>query len=489
LVAELVAVEDQFREALEIGVSYGNLDGLDRDDKGAIAVVEVEGVKTCEATHGQQPARGTGGELKLFLRTVVEVSPNAQRRHQSHEARGRGQERIERFEHLVRQGRAGQLEREFFHEATTTPESNVVSRQLPLPLDERGGPLRRTPPFLKLCPPGVCRRQPLQLEVNAEEVAQRVATLFQPVGIDRPGQIVSWPFSNPLEKSLFCGHRLAFTVERERLRYWLDAARMLSSSTHRVGLWIGGRGPRRRRAIFHKGVDLSSRPAGERTPRPLDFRAGAYGVVVKAGDGPWGTIAVQWQDKTVIQSLHTSASHVKKERRLSFWADGKDQEAAIFQQFLDEATGHRDFKLFCYGSYERSFIKRMRKTATRPEQVDRVLESLVNALSLVHAHLYFPTYSKGLKDVAACLGCTWSDPNASGLQSLVWRARWEETRVGEWKQKLLAYNLEPMVRSCSRGLLGMPGRPFHTSEVVAPRDRGDVSVHPSTVIAGRTSDR
>jgi predicted RecB family nuclease len=134
-----------------------------------------------------------------------------------------------------------------------------------------------------------------------------------------------------------------------------------------------------------------------------------------------------------------------EERRLSFWADGKEQESNIFQRFLDEVTRHEDFTVFCYGGYERTFIKRMRKSANRKKQVDRVLERLVNVLSLVHAHLYFPCHSNGLKDVASCLGFSWNDPDASGLQSLVWRAKWETTQAEEWKQKLLVYNLEDCV--------------------------------------------
>jgi murein DD-endopeptidase MepM/ murein hydrolase activator NlpD len=61
----------------------------------------------------------------------------------------------------------------------------------------------------------------------------------------------------------------------------------------------------------HEGVDISSRPTGGQTPKPLDFEAGVHGVVVRAGGGPWGTIAVQLRDGTVIQYLHTTASHVK----------------------------------------------------------------------------------------------------------------------------------------------------------------------------------
>jgi predicted RecB family nuclease len=131
-----------------------------------------------------------------------------------------------------------------------------------------------------------------------------------------------------------------------------------------------------------------------------------------------------------------------EEKRLSFWANGKDMEGEIFQRFLNEATSHEDFTVFCYGGYERTFIKRMRKVASRADQVGRVLDSLVNVLSVVYDHLYFPCHSNGLKDVANCLGCSWSDPAASGLQSLVWRARWEATHVEKWRQKLLSYNLE-----------------------------------------------
>ncbi len=64
-------------------------------------------------------------------------------------------------------------------------------------------------------------------------------------------------------------------------------------------------------ARVHEGVDLSSRPEKDKPPKPLDFTAGVYGVVVKAGDGPWGTITVQLQGGSLLQYLHTSASHVK----------------------------------------------------------------------------------------------------------------------------------------------------------------------------------
>jgi predicted RecB family nuclease len=130
------------------------------------------------------------------------------------------------------------------------------------------------------------------------------------------------------------------------------------------------------------------------------------------------------------------------ERRYSFWADDRDQKDRIFEQFLDVVARYDDVLVFCYGSYEKAFLKRMRKRAKRKKEVDRVLKVLINTLSLVYTHLYFPVYSNGLKDVGECLGCAWNDPGASGVQSIVWRARWEATREEWWKDKLAAYNLE-----------------------------------------------
>jgi hypothetical protein len=130
------------------------------------------------------------------------------------------------------------------------------------------------------------------------------------------------------------------------------------------------------------------------------------------------------------------------EKTYSYWADNKDQEAEIFEQFVAEVTRHDSFLLFCYGGYERAFLQRMRKVAKRKKLVDRILNALVNVLSLVYSYIYFPTYSNGLKDISGYLGCSWTEPDASGIQSIVWRMRWEATRDEEWKQKLTTYNLE-----------------------------------------------
>jgi predicted RecB family nuclease len=130
------------------------------------------------------------------------------------------------------------------------------------------------------------------------------------------------------------------------------------------------------------------------------------------------------------------------ETHYSFWADHKDQEADIFEQFVTEVTRHEGFSVYCYGSYERAFITRMRKNAKSELLVDRILNALVNTLSYIYAHIYFPTYSNGLKEIGRCVGYAWTESDASGIQSIVWRSQWEVSHVEDWKQKLITYNLE-----------------------------------------------
>jgi hypothetical protein len=126
----------------------------------------------------------------------------------------------------------------------------------------------------------------------------------------------------------------------------------------------------------------------------------------------------------------------------SFWADSPAEEVQAFDAFLDLLDGREDFALFHYGGYERRLLKRMRKVVRRKRLVDRILANAVNVLSVIHAGVYFPAFSNGLKEVGRFLGCTWTEEDASGLQSLVWQARWEETREAVWKDKLFTYNAE-----------------------------------------------
>ena len=114
----------------------------------------------------------------------------------------------------------------------------------------------------------------------------------------------------------------------------------------------------------------------------------------------------------------------------------------LFHDLLEVVGSALKDSIYTYGSYEAMWLRRMFKEAGQQEVGQTILARVVNILSIIHAHIYVPTYSNGLKDIGRYLGCSWTDPDASGLQSIVWRKRWEETGATDFKDTLTTYNME-----------------------------------------------
>jgi predicted RecB family nuclease len=124
----------------------------------------------------------------------------------------------------------------------------------------------------------------------------------------------------------------------------------------------------------------------------------------------------------------------------SFWADTCDDEAQIWQQFLAKANQYPNAPIYHYGSFE---SRTLGKLANRYESdAGSVLNRLVNVNKHIFGKVYFPVYSNRLKELGTFVGASWSAHNASGLQSLVWRHHWEETREVDYRALLLTYNEE-----------------------------------------------
>ena len=131
--------------------------------------------------------------------------------------------------------------------------------------------------------------------------------------------------------------------------------------------------------------------------------------------------------------------------RYSFWANDPADERTMWECCLRVLSMIDNPQLIHYGSYETQFLKRMRTRYAdieSPSFLDHLISSALNLLSVIYTHVYFPTYSNGLKDVASYLGYRWSDGSASGLTALVWRSQWESSHDPSFREKLLAYNAE-----------------------------------------------
>jgi predicted RecB family nuclease len=132
----------------------------------------------------------------------------------------------------------------------------------------------------------------------------------------------------------------------------------------------------------------------------------------------------------------------ESEERHIFWADSPADESRLLGQLLSVARQYPDAWFYSYGGYEAAFLRRVGKAAGCQEEADRLLARTFNVLSVVYLHVYFPVHSNGLKEVAGHLGFRWTEPDASGIQSIVWRRRWEETGDSALREKLVTYNLE-----------------------------------------------
>lgn len=123
----------------------------------------------------------------------------------------------------------------------------------------------------------------------------------------------------------------------------------------------------------------------------------------------------------------------------SFWANGVVEEGRIWESFLDRVAAFPNAPLYHYGSYER---KAFESLAKRYGKGQKVAGRLVNVTASIYGKIYFPVRSNGLKALGRFLGAAWTAPESSGLQSLVWRHRWEITGADQYLHALFQYNRE-----------------------------------------------
>ena len=124
----------------------------------------------------------------------------------------------------------------------------------------------------------------------------------------------------------------------------------------------------------------------------------------------------------------------------TFWADTDQDERQIWQQFVDVVMQYPEAPMYHYGSYEpRAIATLAKRYGTSGESL---LKRLVNVNRSIYGKVYFPVRSNRLKDIGHFVGAAWTSPNASGLQSLVWRHHWEESQDESYRNRLVIYNKE-----------------------------------------------
>jgi len=129
----------------------------------------------------------------------------------------------------------------------------------------------------------------------------------------------------------------------------------------------------------------------------------------------------------------------------SLWADTLDDEKKIWHDFVDIVNNLAMPILISYGSYETAFLKAMCNRygeAPKESSSAQAIAASLNILSVIYSRVYFPVPSNGLKDIARYCGFKWSEKQASGIHSIVWRKTWETSHISEMKEMLIQYNAD-----------------------------------------------
>ncbi len=120
----------------------------------------------------------------------------------------------------------------------------------------------------------------------------------------------------------------------------------------------------------------------------------------------------------------------------AFWADTAEDEGHMWSTFLATVSQYPNAPLYHYGSYDMTLSKRHGTESAGLEK------HLININASLYGKVYFPVRSNGLKEIGHFLGARWTAANASGLQSLVWRYYWDQTRNMQYQGLLVTYNHE-----------------------------------------------
>lgn len=126
--------------------------------------------------------------------------------------------------------------------------------------------------------------------------------------------------------------------------------------------------------------------------------------------------------------------------RYNFWVDSYQDTEVVFSKVISLLNREVGAPIFHYGNFEPKVLEKVSKKFEL--DIQTIQKRLINVTSFVFGKIYFPVRSNNLKELGRVVGATWNHHNASGLQSLVWRYRWEQTKDPSLKEVLITYNRE-----------------------------------------------
>ena len=125
----------------------------------------------------------------------------------------------------------------------------------------------------------------------------------------------------------------------------------------------------------------------------------------------------------------------------SLLAEKVEDEALIWQQFLELVWQYPQAQIFHFFSYEVDTVKRLAQIYQTPkEQIQPLLKRFVDVYEQITQTVTLPVESYALKAIARWLGFEWRDPAANGSQCIYWYDQWLATGDRTFLDSIQNYN-------------------------------------------------
>ncbi|UBF23865.1 TM0106 family RecB-like putative nuclease [Kovacikia minuta CCNUW1] len=131
----------------------------------------------------------------------------------------------------------------------------------------------------------------------------------------------------------------------------------------------------------------------------------------------------------------------KTETFHAFLAEHPEDEATVWQAFLDLVWKYPTAPIFHFCPFEVQTVERLAKLYGTPSnRIKPLLTRFVDLHERVTRLVTLPVESYALKPIARWLGFDWRDATANGAQSIYWYAQWQTTGDRTYLDSILAYN-------------------------------------------------
>ena len=131
----------------------------------------------------------------------------------------------------------------------------------------------------------------------------------------------------------------------------------------------------------------------------------------------------------------------KTEEFHSLLAEVVEDEAKVWQEFLELVWRYPDAPIYHFCPYEVQTVNKLAKQYETPRSlIDPLLSRFVDLHERVTRLVVLPVEGYALKAIARWMGFDWRDERANGAQSIYWYAQWLATGDRKYLDSIVIYN-------------------------------------------------